>query len=52
MIYEYLTQNNIDPKIIGGIDNLEFIPAQENVSKQHRCSVTKHNLLTTYYSNC
>ena len=34
----------IDPKLIGNINNLEFIPWEENVSKQGKCSITLEEL--------
>jgi len=33
-------RNGIDPKIIGHITNLEFIPWFENISKKDKCSIT------------
>ena len=35
----------IDPLLIGSLQNLEFIPWEENVSKQGKCSITKEELL-------
>jgi hypothetical protein len=35
----------IDPALIGSLQNLEFIPWEENVSKQGKCSITKEELL-------
>jgi hypothetical protein len=34
----------ISPDLIGSIKNLQFIPWQENVSKQNKCSITKKEL--------
>jgi len=38
-------KNNIDPKIIGDISNLEMIPAIDNLKKQSRCSITLRELI-------
>lgn len=34
----YGYKNNLDPKLIGGIDNLEFIPHNENEVKGRGCN--------------
>ena len=34
----YGFKNHIDPKVIGSIDNLEFIPAKQNALKNTRCN--------------
>jgi hypothetical protein len=34
----YGYKNKIDPKLIGSIDNLEFIPYQENMRKATNCN--------------
>ena len=36
--------NNIEPKIIGHIKNLEFIPWESNIKKHYRCSLTLDEL--------
>jgi predicted transcriptional regulator len=41
-------RNNIDPEIIGNIINLEMIPWEDNLMKNHNCSITKKELLTIY----
>lgn len=41
-------KERIDPKIMGSIYNLEFIPAKENDSKKTRCSITKEELRKLY----
>lgn len=38
-------KNNVDPSIIGHINNLEMIPYQENLSKFNKCSITLSQLL-------
>jgi predicted DNA-binding protein YlxM (UPF0122 family)/transposase-like protein len=38
-------KNNISPKIIGDIKNLEFIPWEENVRKRTKCSITIKELI-------
>ena len=43
-VYEGFIQN-IPPKIIGNISNLQMIPAKENISKATKCSITKEELL-------
>lgn len=40
--------NDIDPKIIGSIVNIEIIPAKINFSKRQNCSITKQKLLKDY----
>lgn len=40
--------NNIDPKIIASIYNLEMIPARVNCSKRADCSITIDELLSQY----
>jgi len=37
-------KNNIDPKIIGHIKNLQFIPWEENIKKRTKCSITIEEL--------
>lgn len=36
--------NNIEPEIIGGIKNLEFIPWLDNIKKRTKCSITINEL--------
>jgi hypothetical protein len=43
-IYEGF-KNNISPKIIGGVENLEIIPESDNLSKGKKCSITIEELL-------
>jgi transposase-like protein len=43
-IFEGFKQN-IKPEIIGNINNLEFIPWEENLSKGVGCSITKEDLI-------
>lgn len=43
-IFEGFKQN-IEPKIIGNINNLEFIPWGENLTKRTKCSINKEILL-------
>ena len=38
-------KNNILPEIIVNINNLEFIPWKENLSKRAKCSITKEELI-------
>jgi len=38
-------KQSIDPEIIGNINNLEFIPWEENVKKRVTCSISKVELL-------
>ena len=38
-------KNAIDPKIIGHIKNLEFIPWEENLNKGSNCSITIEKLI-------
>jgi len=40
-------RNNIKPEIIGNINNLEFIPWEENLAKKNKCSITITQLLKT-----
>ena len=40
--------DDIDPKIIGSIVNLEIIPKLENLSKKEKCSITIEDLLQRY----
>lgn len=40
--------NDIEPKIIGSIVNLEIIPSVVNTSKKENCSITKQQLLKEY----
>lgn len=40
--------NEIDPKIIGSIINIEIIPSAINSSKKEKCSVTKQQLFKEY----
>lgn len=37
-------KNNIEPEIIGNINNLEFIPWKENLKKRTKCSITINQL--------
>lgn len=37
--------NNIEPDIIGNINNIEFIPWEENLSKGSGCSITLEELI-------
>jgi len=37
-------KNNISPKIIGDIKNLEFIPWEDNIKKRTKCSISIKNL--------
>lgn len=39
-------KNNIKPQIIADLNNLEFIPWEENVKKRTKCSITKEELIT------
>ena len=39
--------NNVNPEIIGHINNLEFIPWKDNLSKGIGCSITLEQLLNT-----
>ena len=41
-------EDDIDPRIIGDIVNLEFLPFRENCSKGKGCSITKDELYDTY----
>lgn len=41
-------RDNISPKIIGSINNLEFIPSRENVSKREKCSISLEELMDSY----
>jgi transposase len=38
-------KQNIEPKIIGNIKNLEFIPWEENLKKRAKCSITIKELI-------
>lgn len=40
--------NDIDPKIIGSIVNIEIIPSKINSSKRENCSITKNKLFKEY----
>lgn len=40
--------NDIDPKIIGSIVNLEIVPMRVNTSKSAKCSISKDTLLKNY----
>ena len=40
--------DEIDPKIIGSLVNLEILPAKLNLSKRANCSITKKQLLKSY----
>ena len=40
--------NNIEPKIIANINNLEILDESDNIKKFTRCSITKEELLDTY----
>lgn len=37
--------NQVTPELIGSIKNLEFIPWQENVKKQGKCTITEEELV-------
>ena len=41
-------KNNIDPKIIGSISNLQLLPAFLNIQKNYRSWITKDKLLEAY----
>ena len=41
-------KNNIDPKIIANINNLEIINERENTVKKTKCSITHEDLLNNY----
>jgi len=43
-------RNNVCPKIIGNICNLEMIPWKENLTKSLNCSISLENLLKEYNS--
>jgi hypothetical protein len=43
--------NNIPPKIIGSLGNLEFIPAIDNGIKGTKCSITKETLYELFGSS-
>jgi hypothetical protein len=38
-------KNNINPEIIASLNNLVFIPWEENVTKRTKCSITKEELI-------
>ena len=40
--------NDIDPKIIGSVINVEIIPSKINSSKREKCSITKQQLVKEY----
>jgi hypothetical protein len=40
--------NDIDPKIIGSVINVEIIPSRINSSKKEKCSITKQQLIKEY----
>ena len=40
--------NDIDPKIIGSVINVEIIPSKINSSKKEKCSITKQQLIKEY----
>jgi hypothetical protein len=40
--------NDIEPKIIGSVVNIEILPAKLNASKKMKCSITKNQLLKDY----
>jgi hypothetical protein len=40
--------DNIDPKIIGSVVNLELLLAKENIKKNSNCSITKLDLINKY----
>lgn len=42
-------KEGIDPKIVGSIDNLEFIPSMNNSIKNSKNSITKESLFKKYY---
>jgi hypothetical protein len=41
--------DEIDPKIIGSVVNLEILPKLENSTKRANCSIPKETLLKNYY---
>tara|TARA_R110000868_G_scaffold22642_1_gene92742 strand:- start:18625 stop:19833 length:1209 start_codon:yes stop_codon:yes gene_type:complete len=41
--------NNIDPRIIGHVVNLQWLLVEKNCSKREDCSITKEKLLREYY---
>lgn len=43
--------NGINPEIIGSINNLEFIPSNQNSTKNTKSSITKEFLLEKYYGH-
>ena len=43
--------DGIEPQIIGSIVNLEIITANQNRTKQTKCSIDKETLLTLYKEN-
>lgn len=38
-------KNNVEPKLIGNIKNLEFIPWKDNLKKRANCSITLEELI-------
>ena len=42
-------RNNIPPYIICSKDNLEIIPRNENLNKQYGCSITKEELMNSFF---
>ena len=40
-------KNKVKPQIIADLNNLEFIPWEENVKKRTKCSITKEELIKT-----
>lgn len=49
-IYEGF-KNGIDPEIIGNINNLEFIPYEENIKKHKNCSINIETLLNLIHES-
>jgi hypothetical protein len=43
-------RNNVPPKVIGNINNLEFLPHKVNESKGTKCSITKEELYNGLFS--
>lgn len=51
-------KNNINPELIGNINNLEMLTWQENISKNNKCSITidqlinlTNNVIPIYWNN-
>lgn len=47
----YGYKNKLDPKLIGSIDNLEFIPYKDNILKSTKCNFKKANCLQSVIFN-